>query len=136
MKYIRSLVSFLLLLGVAIPPVPAAEQKIKYTGTFTSLEYHREGGDLVGEEIKIVLARKGHQGALQIAEGESGELMLVDIIVKKDRMSFEIPAAYPLYGGGTFEGRIDAKGIRGVLRFKSGAENAVRWIRGRSYWEK
>src|SRR5437867_12576689 len=85
-----------------------AEKAPKYTGTFTSLTYNEEGGDLLGEEIKIVLARNGYQGALQLAEGEPSNLIVVDVSFDKNKVKFEIPASYPIYGGGIFEGTIDA----------------------------
>jgi hypothetical protein len=53
----------------AISPGFPSDVSIKYTGTFSSLRYHKEAGDLLGVEIRIVSTRKGYQGALQIAEG-------------------------------------------------------------------
>jgi hypothetical protein len=121
---------------LAFSAVLAAEKKLKYTGTFTNLEYNKEGGDLLGEEIKIVLVPQGYQGALQIAEGGPSQLMVFDVIFDGDRIKFEIPSSYPIYGSGVFEGQIDTRGIRGVLRFKGGAANRVNWKRGRSYWDR
>src|SRR2546425_3338582 len=72
----------------------AAEKKLKYTGTFSNLEYNQEGGDLLGMEIKIVPTKKGYQGALQIAEGGPSELMVVDVFFEKDNVKFEIPISY------------------------------------------
>ena len=62
--------------------------------------------------------------------------MLVDVFFDKNQIRFEIPSSYPTYGGGVFEGKIDDNGIRGVFKFKGGADNPVKWKRSRSYWDK
>jgi len=112
------------------------DQKSKYTGTYSSLEYNREGGDLLGEELRVVVAKKGYQASLQIAEGEPSQLMVVDVNFDKDKIRFDIPASYSDYGGGSFEGTIDASGIKGVLTFKEGGSNNIRWKKGRGYWDR
>lgn len=136
----RAAIKLLLLIALLVlfgsPHAFSRDAKPKYAGTFTSLEYNEEGGDLLGEELRIVLAKKGYQATLQIAEGEPSQLMVVDVIFDKIKLKFVIPDSYPDYGGGVFEGTIDASGIRGVLKFKGGASNTVKWKRGRSYWDK
>lgn len=112
------------------------EKKIKYTGTFSTLAYNREGGDLLGAEIKIVATRKGYQGALQIAEGGPSPLMVVDVFFEKDKVKFEVPKSYPQYGGGVFEGQIDTTGIRGAFVFGGVRGDQEHLVRGRSYWDK
>lgn len=114
----------------------AGDAKLKYTGTFSSLEYNQEGGDLLGVEIKIVQTRKGYQGALQIAEGGPSQLMVVDVFFDKDNVRFEIPKSYTEYGGGIFEGKIDSKGIKGAFRFKGKVGDQETLVHGRSYWDK
>jgi hypothetical protein len=86
-------------------------------------------------EIKIVPARKGYQGALQIAEGGPSELMVVDVFFEGDRVKFQIPSSYKSYGGGVFEGTIDSHGIKGRLSFKGGAGDNETLIRRHSYWD-
>ena len=114
----------------------AAEKKLKYTGTFSNLEYNQEGGDLLGMEIKIVPTKKGYQGALQIAEGGPSELMVVDVFFEKDNVKFEIPKSYSVYGGGVFEGKIGSKEIKGALRFKGTEGDKEILTRGQGYWDK
>ena len=122
---------------VGLVPAIDAQQKVKYTGTFTSLEFNQEGGDLLGEEIHIVLTQKGYQGALQISEGEPSQIILVQVVFdQSNSVRFEIPSSSPSYGGGVFDGKIDSLGIKGVLRLKGGVENLIKWKRGRSYWDK
>jgi hypothetical protein len=113
-----------------------ADKAPKYTGTFSSLEYNKEGGDLLGVEIKIVLTGKGYQGVLQIAEGGPSELMMVAVSFDKDNVRFEIPSSYTEYGGGVFEGKIDSKGIKGKFKFNGVVGDQENLFRGRSYWDK
>lgn len=125
---------FLLLLW--LPHVGlAVGNTVRYTGTFSSLTYNKEGGDLLGAELKIVPVRNGYQGVLQIAEGGSSPLMLVDVSFDKNKVTFAIPTSYNPYGGGIFNGTIDARQIRGALKFKNGAEMQFTLPRKHSYWD-
>ncbi|MDZ4339943.1 MAG: hypothetical protein U1B94_06985 [candidate division NC10 bacterium] len=114
----------------------AADTNLRYTGTYSSLEYHKGAGDLLGTEIKIVPTRRGYQGALQIAEGGPSELMVVDVFFEKDVIKFEIPKAYAVYGGAKFEGKIDGKGIKGAFRYETHMGDAEYLVRRPSYWDK
>src|SRR2546426_11644472 len=104
--------------SLASPTWAAAEtSKVRVVGTYTNLRYSTGSGDLGGVEIKIVPARgRGFQGALQIAEGAPSELMVVDVLVEKNKISFRIPNSYPIYGGGKlilfFSTRTDRKSTR------------------------
>lgn len=113
----------------------AASEAVRYTGTFSSLTYNKESGDLLGAELKIVPVRNGYQGVLQIAEGGSSPLMLVDVSFHKNKVTFTIPTNYTPYGGGIFNGTIDTRHIRGVLKFKNGAETELTLPRKHSYWD-
>lgn len=120
-----------------IPDVSAAEKPRVVLGTFSSLKYNQEAGDLLGVELKIVPIRRGYQGALQIAEGGPSEVIVVDILIQKDRISFQIPASYSLYGGAAFEGRVDSKGITGRFTWKTGVVGEQEHlVRGRGYWDR
>ncbi len=113
-----------------------AKSEIWLAGTFSSLRFSTEGRDLLGVELKIVPTRKGYQGALQIAEGGPSEMMVVDVAVRKNNtIRFDIPASYPFYGGGTFEGTLDSKGITGRFTFRGVTGDLERLVRGRSYWD-
>lgn len=101
------------------------------------MRYSTRSGDRGGVEIKIFPARgHGFQGALQIAEGSPSELMVVDVIVEQNRISFRIPNSYPIYGGGTFEGVIEPAAIRGKFTFGGGVNEEISLKRGRGYWDK
>lgn len=115
-------------------PVSGAEHP-DYSGTFTSMYFNVEGGDLLGEEIRIVYTRKGYQGTLQIAQGEPSILVLFEPTFDGNRITFTVADPFdgrPL----SFEGRIDARGLRG--RFRN-ADGTGRWAidlkRGVGYWE-
>lgn len=62
--------------------------------------------------------------------------MIVEVHVTGDRVAFTIPASYPVYGGGAFEGRFDARGITGRFIWKPGAVEHVLLKRGRGYWDR
>jgi len=85
-----SLVLFMCAGVAAQSPKPA-----KITGTYTNMYFNREGGDLLGEELKIVRTRKGYQGALQVAEGGPGELIVVDIKLTGNKIEFAVQIHIP-----------------------------------------
>ncbi len=121
----------LLLFGFA--PASCAQQAAKVTGTYTNMHFNKEGGDLLGQELKIVLTRKGYQAALQFAEGGAGELIIVEINIEGEKISFVIPDSYA--DAGQFSGTIQNGVIRGLFRFKGGGEERAELKRGKSYWD-
>lgn len=117
--------------------VDAMGEQPRVFGTFSNLEYNEEGGDLLGFELKIVPTRRGHQAALQVAAGEPSEIMTVDVQVDKNKIRFQIPHSYPLYGGATFEGQIDSGGITGQFKWATGVlGEKQRLVRGQGYWDR
>jgi len=129
---------FIILLSIlffSLSPTVYSEEKIDPTGTFSSLEYVEEGGDLVGEEIKIVYtSRSGYQAAIQFAEGEPSELIVVKVNIKGNKVQFEI--AEPDTFAGVFTGTLDIKGLKGVYRYKKGGlETNWNLPRKASYWD-
>jgi hypothetical protein len=110
-----------------------ANDKYLY-GTYTDLYYEKKGGDLLGHELKIVLTRKGLQGALQFADGGPSELVLVDIIIDNGQIFFSIPDGFA--EAGHFKGVIDRSKIKGKFMYKTGAEETVYMKKGLSYWDK
>jgi hypothetical protein len=127
-KYIFFLIVVLTWVDVSI------SKEIKYTGTFSSLQYFKESGDLGGAELRIVLTPSGYQGVLQIAEGFPGELILIPrLIFNKDKVSFKIsePSDYR----GVFEGTISQEGIIGVFTYETGGVLRLNLKRKQSYWD-
>ena len=143
MERLRSELTFMAYLAVCFLSLAsstwaAAEtSKVRVVGTYTNFRYSTASGDLGGVEIKIVPARgRGFQGVLQIAEGAPSELMVVDVIVEKNKIGFRIPNSYSIYGGGAFEGVIEPAAIRGHFTFGEAVNEEISLRRGRGYWDK
>jgi len=105
----------------------------RITGTYTNMYYNKEGGDVLGEELKIVVAQGRYQGVLQFAEGEPEDLVVVDIELKGDTISFWVPDADN--HAGRFSGTIADGVIRGEFKFKRGGTENVTLKKGKSYWD-
>ena len=130
MKYFQTL--FVLFISFCLISASAAD-KIKYTGTFSSLEYNEEGGDLLGVELRIVYTDKGYQGMLQIAEGNISTVMIVSPKFTGEKITFLIDSSETYKS--TFEGVIDNEKIVGKIKFYTGGEMQLRLPRKKSYWD-
>jgi len=110
-----------------------AQKPPRITGTYTDMHYVQEAGDVLGCELKIVFTGNAYQGALQIAEGVPGDLVLVNIESKGTEVNFVIPesAAY----AGRFHGSIENGVLVGEFRFKDGGSEKVKLRKGKSYWD-
>jgi hypothetical protein len=109
------------------------QKQQRITGTYTNMSFNKEGGDVLGDEIKIVYTRKGYQGALQIAEGEPEQLVIVDVKVNGAAVSFSIPDSYPY--SGQFSGTVANGLLKGEFRFKRGGQDKVELRKAKSYWD-
>ena len=127
------LLIFALILCRLIPLDALSLEQPKYTGTFSSLRYNPESGDLGGVEIRIVYTKSGHQAAIQFSEGAPDELVVVKPSFAGTSIYFEIPEPHSY--AGTFSGTIDKKSLKGIFRFKSGGEWKVNLPRKASYWD-
>jgi hypothetical protein len=103
------------------------------TGTYSDMYYNAEGGDVLGTEIRIVYTRKGFQGVIQFSEGEPEELVVVDIQIKGNAVSFVVPEPSPYVG--EFTGAISDGILRGEFRYKNGVSDKVELKKGKSYWD-
>ena len=74
-------VIYTILVILFVVNVSHAASDIKKTGTFSSLSYHREAGDLLGYEVRIVFTINGYEGTIQIAEGGPERLILLRNII-------------------------------------------------------
>ena len=106
----------------------------RVTGTYSSLAYNDAGGDLLGEEIRIVSAAGGYEGALQFAEGGPSHLIIVKVEVDQAKVSFMIPDSSEY--GGKFSGIVDEQSLTGEFQFTSGGSEKVKLRRGKSYWDR
>lgn len=126
------LIFALILFGV-FPLHGLSFEQPKYTGTFSSLRYNPESGDLGGVEIRIVYTKLGYQAAIQFSEGAPTELIVVKASFSGTSISFEIPETNDY--AGSFSGTIDNKSLKGTFRFKTGGEWKVNLPRKPSYWD-
>lgn len=111
-----------------------AEQKLRIVGTYSSLAYNEEGGDLIGYEIRVIPTNQGLKGVIQIAEGDAGKIYIVDVLEKIKIVSFEVPLASGMRG--KFSGQVTNNGLEGVIAYPSGVNEKVLLKRSVSYWER
>ena len=127
----RSIVIILILLQVVFS---YADDKVKVTGTYSSLFYHKEAGDLLGNEIRIVLGKKGYEGTFQTAQGEPDTLVfLKNISIKGNLIKFTISEG-SLHAG-EFSGEITKTELKGVLTLQNGNKIPLVLKKGKSYWD-
>lgn len=126
----RALLPPLLLFSQVVHP----EQKSRIAGTYSSLVYNEEGGDLIGYEIRVIPTNQGIKGVIQVAEGDAGRIYIVDFIEKADAVSFDVPLASNMRG--KFRGKIISNGLEGVIIYPSGVHEKLLLKRSISYWEK
>ena len=121
--------TFFIVVAIAIH----AQKPLRITGTYSNMYFNEEGGDVSGEELKIVLACKGYQGALQFAQGVPSDLVVVDVKVDGTKVTFSIPerSEYP----GRFRGIVENGVLKGKFSFANGASEEVKLKRGKSYWD-
>src|SRR5688572_1236862 len=117
----RTLLALIATIAVGIAHA-RAEQRVRVTGFFSSLEFHREAGDLNGEEIIISYATTGTEGQhfayVQLAEGVPQPPQLVLVTVTGARIRFRLAGSDSSLG--LFEGVVSADSLIG--RFASGWE--------------
>ncbi len=97
------------------------------------MQYIEEAGDVVGYEIKIVFTGTSFQGAMQIAEGVPGPLIVVEVEAEGEQIRFSIPDSSTY--AGEFTGTVEKGFLKGELRFKSGATEKLKLPRTKSYWD-
>jgi hypothetical protein len=112
---------------------PSPQKQFRVTGTYTNMYYNAEGGDVIGDEIRIVQTRNGYQGVIQFAEGEPEELVIVGVEVVGAKISFSVPDSSPY--AGKFTGIIEKEILKGEFKFKNGGTDKVELKRGKSYWD-
>jgi hypothetical protein len=123
----------MLFLFLGFLPLASAQRPPRITGTYSNMYYNREGGDVLGDEIKIVFTSAGYQGVLQFAEGAPGQLIVVDIKADGNKISFTIPSSSTY--AGEFHGSVVNRRLEGEFQFESGGSEKVRLLRGKSYWD-
>ena len=119
----------------APPRAPMPVTRVKMTGTFTDFTYNREGGDVLGTEIRIVVGRHGLQATMQVAEGSPSDLMLALTVTEGQagKIRFDLPANE--LDIRSVEGVVAAAAFTGTWTYTNGKTERIRLKRGRSYWE-
>jgi len=111
----------------------AATPTVRVTGTYSSLAYNDESGDLGGTEITILYGAGTHYALVQCAEGEPGIPVLVKAQVAGLKVSFTLPKGS---GSGcpeaTYTGTVTAGGITGEF---AGFGPTELLKRKPSYWQ-
>ncbi len=121
--------AFVAFLGFGLRQTSLAQAGRRVTGTYTNMYYNKEGGDVLGEELKIVMTQGGrYQGVLEFAEGEPEDLIVVDIELRGDTISFSVPDTDT--HAGRFSGTIANGTLRGQFRFKRGGIESVALKKG------
>jgi hypothetical protein len=128
---IELFVALYLVVGGAIG---SAGPPLKVAGTFSSLAYNAEGGDLIGYEVRIVPTNEGLKALVQVAQGDSGKVYLVGVDQKGDVLSFDVPLSSNIHG--RFEGTVSPNGLDGKISYPTGAIERVSLKRTTSYWER
>jgi hypothetical protein len=117
------------------PRPSAANARVRVAGTYTDLSYNREGGDILGTEIRIVGTRRGFQATVQVAEGSASPLIVgaVFAVDATGKFGFALPSND--LGLRRFDGVIVGAVLRGTFTFADGKTERVTLRRGRSYWD-
>lgn len=105
----------------------------RVTGTFSDLFRDEPSGELLGAEIRIVETGRGYQGALQLAQGELSELMIVEVELDAEIIRFRIPHREGFPSG--FEGRVTRQGLVGHFLYPGRPAQFIVLKRGPSYWD-
>ena len=117
-------------LGLAVASAGAAEQpKVHVSGTYSSLAFNDEAGDLNGIEVFVFFAGE-HMVLFQESIGEPVAPSLVKAKVDGNSIQFTIPGI----GGGkrTFKGTITKTHLIGTFL---GSNETIKLPRKNSYWQ-
>lgn len=126
--------SFVAVVLCACMQVACAANNVRIPGTYSSLVYNEESGDLIGYEVRVIPTNSGVKAVVQVAEGDAGRIYIVDFIEGSNGISFDIPLASGKRG--KFKGKVTYDGLEGTVSYPSGTSEAVVLKRSVSYWEK
>ena len=103
-------------------------------GTYTSLAYHQEAGDLLGYEVRFIPTKGGTRAVVQMAEGEPDEVYVVEVKASGNDVAFDMPMSAKERA--RFTGKLGKNRLVGVIAFPSGASEQISLNKGVSYWDK
>jgi hypothetical protein len=125
----KGLVFFLLLMSA----FGAFASGRRITGTYSSLQYNAQSGDVLGYEVLIIPTDVGYEAVVQVAEGGPGQVYICQVMQKGDTISFDITLSSGAKG--SFAGEVTGNLLVGDILSPSGKEH-VQLKRGTSYWDK
>jgi hypothetical protein len=134
MRMMMRLAVVLIVIGTSTA-IGAPAATVKVPGTYSSLEYNDEGGDLLGMEVKIVPAGGRLQAAVLVSEGEPAPMVVVDVRVTGRTVSFKMPAS-DFNEAWNFNATVTRKGLVGTIAYASGAKENVTLARRCGYWDR
>lgn len=131
-------VALFVILSSAVASLSFPAESVKVTGTFSSLSYNRNSGDLTGEEVRILLGLPGglkehYQAVVQFADGVPASAVLVDAEIVGTKVKFRIPEPNPY--AGEFVGEVSKTHLTGNYKFTNGRSVKLFLKRGKSYWD-
>lgn len=103
-------------------------KKAKVTGMFSSMAFHEESGDVLGDELLIVPTARGYFVVFQSSEGEPAVPVVVPAMIEGQDISFSLPKPGP----GDFRGTITQHELIGSF---CGNSEQMRLKRKNSYWQ-
>lgn len=119
---------------LAAVPLSANAASARIAGTYSSFFYSAEGGDLLGYEVRLIPTSQGLKAVVQSAQGEAGDLYVVEVKRNANGISFDIP---DLSGKpGRFTGNVVERGLEGTIRLPTGDAEKVFLRRTTSHWER
>lgn len=103
-------------------------------GTYSSIKYNGESGDLSGYEIQIIPVVNGYKAILQLAEGEVTDVVVSDATVDKEGV---LSASFVLRSGGgcKLRAKVMAGKLVGVLSFEKSGDVDLTMPRSIGYWD-
>lgn len=113
----------------------SSPETVRFTGTYSNLGFHPEGGDLLGLEIRIVKTSEDYQVAYQYAQGGRPAVMLAQPEVDKNSGVVVFP--FVEFGEeAIFRGKIVPTGMQGQVLLKSSGPigEVFELPRTQSYW--
>jgi hypothetical protein len=123
----------LIFLGLLLCVSNALAGSPRVTGTYSSLEYNPAAGDLNGMEVRVVLTNEGYKATVQFSEGGAGDIFIVPFKTSNGHISFDVRSeeGKPAH----FSGNLTDKGLKGTIKYPSGASEIIFLPRKKSYWD-
>jgi len=128
MRFKASVVLLLLLMQAGT--ASADSGKAKVTGVYSDLTYHKESGDILGDEVFLVSSNKGYFVVFQGSQGEPYPPVVVPAKVDGSSVKFVLPLQVDPRG--EFQGTVVDGELVGT--FKANGQT-LRLKRKPSYWQ-